>query len=504
MSNINLNNVALIATTPLFENLTLNMGPGDRVGIIAGNGGGKTSLFNCIAGRNEVSSGEITGSRGLRVGYVEQGVSQSLTNLSLRQAVCEALAPEMREGESWRAEVALDGFETPEELRQRPVHSLSGGWQRLMLIARVWVNDPDALLLDEPTNHLDLRKILLLESWLFSNTDSIPVMIASHDRAFLDATTNRTLFLRPGKSLFFAVGYSHARVALEEADLAAQRQVGRDRKEVQRLRRNAAKLTNIGINSGSDLLRVKARQLKERAKKIEASAQTLHKDQSGDIRLSNRGTHAKVLIGFEDVGVTAPDGQTLFSTGKFHLFQGDKIVVLGENGSGKSQFVKLLHGAISQPGSVEGIQVTPSLVSGYIDQDLSELAQFSTPGDALGEFNIGDGRARALLVDAGFAIEKQSKPLSQLSFGQRSRLGLLILRLKEPNFYLLDEPTNHVDIPAQEKLEEEILLHGASTILVSHDRRFVRNIGTRFFQIKRKKLIEVDGPEAFFSGLQSG
>ncbi len=157
-----------------------------------------------------------------------------------------ALPAEARETESWRAEVVLDEFETPDDMRDRLVSRLSGGWQRLMLIARVWINEPDALLLDEPTNHLDLGKILQLERWLNAATRNMPVVIASHDRGFLDATTNRTLFLRPGVSHYFALAYSKARAALAEADEAAAKQQERDFKEVQQLRKQASKLTNIG------------------------------------------------------------------------------------------------------------------------------------------------------------------------------------------------------------------------------------------------------------------
>ncbi|MEQ1771041.1 MAG: ATP-binding cassette domain-containing protein, partial [Devosia sp.] len=116
-------------------------------------------------------------------------------------------------------------------------------------------------------------------------------------------------------------------------------------------------------------------------------------------------------------------------------------------------------------------------------------------------YGQGDQRTKALLAAAGFAIEKQDKPITTLSFGQRARLGLLALRLSEPNFYLMDEPTNHVDIAGQEKLEEEILIHEASCVLVSHDRSFVRGIGTRFFEIVKGKLVEVDGPEQFFKSM---
>lgn len=379
MGSISLKNVGVIATSSLFSNLSFVAGEGDRIGLIAGNGGGKTTLLQCITGLAEPTSGEVVRSRGLQIGFVEQSVPEPLLNLTLREAVRRALPPHEREGEAWRADVALDGFDTPDELRDRLVGELSGGWQRLMLIARVWVNEPDALLLDEPTNHLDLGKIYQLEEWLNITVRGLPVIIASHDRDFLDATTNRTLFLRPEGSHYFAVPYSKARAALAQIDVATERKHKTDLKTAQKLRRSAAKLSNIGINSGSDLLTVKAKRLKERATKIEGAAHAAHKEYSGEIKLFNSGTHAKVLITLDNVPVAPPQGDVLFNTGKLHLFQGDRIVLLGRNGTGKTQFVKLLNRAIENPDSVNGINVTPSLVLGYVDQDMSQLNLGNTP-----------------------------------------------------------------------------------------------------------------------------
>lgn len=224
----------------------------------------------------------------------------------------------------------------PEVLRRRAVSELSGGWQRLALLARVWVTDPDALLLDEPTNHLDLAKIARLEAWLNALPRDVPVLVASHDRAFLDATTNRTLFLRPEQSPIFALAYSRSRAALDEVDASEERRYQRDMKVAQQLRRQAAKLNNIGINSGSDLLTVKTKQLKQRAERLEDAAKPAHQERSaGAIRLANRGTHAKILVTLDDVQVETPDGIPLFRTGKRWICQGDRIVLLGENGAGK-------------------------------------------------------------------------------------------------------------------------------------------------------------------------
>jgi ATPase subunit of ABC transporter with duplicated ATPase domains len=500
MTTIIVKDAAYIAAQPLFNALNLTLGPGDRIGLVAGNGVGKSTLLRCLAGELELSAGEIVASRGARIGYVEQNVSETLLDLKFIDAVADALDPEARESESWRADVVLDTLGVPDDMRQAEVSRLSGGWQRLMLIARVWVTDPDALLLDEPTNHLDLEKIALLENWLVSGLGTVPVIIASHDRAFLDAVTNRTLFLRPETSRYFALPYSRAREALTQEDAADAAKRERDLKEASQLRQQSAKLKNIGINSGSDLLQKKQKQLRERAEKIEESAKVLHKERPGDIRLGNRGTHAKLMIGLENLKVSKPDGELLFSVPKLHIFQGDRVAVLGRNGSGKSTLIRLLRAVLLEGRAIDGIRASGSLITGYMDQGLEMVPARSMPFDFVAAFGPGDQRTRALLAGAGIAVEKQTKPVSSLSYGQKARLGLLALRLTEPNFYLLDEPTNHVDIAGQEALAEEIIAHEASCVLVSHDRAFVRDVGTRFVVIEGKRLVEVEGPEAFFAG----
>ncbi len=504
MGSISLQNLSIIAGVQLFRDLSVVIADGDRVGLIAGNGLGKTTLLRIIAGLGEPTTGDVVRSRGLRLGYVEQDVPKSLLPLPMRDAVLEALPAADRDADAWKADVALDGFETPWEMRDRLVSELSGGWQRLMLIARVWASEPDALLMDEPTNHLDLAKIFRLEQWLNREARNVPLLVASHDRDFLDTVTNRTLFLRPGTSRYFPLSYTAAREAIEQEDEAQLAQNERDLKEASKLRKQAAKLKNIGINSGSDLLITKTKQLKDRAAKIEERVVETHRERSGEIRLSNRGTHAKLLVGIENVTVSTPVGTPLFRIEKLHIFQGERIVLLGRNGTGKSQFVKLLNRAISE-GGVEGVKVTPSVVLGYTDQDMSQLPDSETPEAFIGtRYKLPDARVRSLLAAAGFTIEKQGRPMSELSFGQRARVGLLALRLTEPNFYLMDEPTNHVDIPGRETLESEILEHDATGVLVSHDRSFVRNVGNRYLLIDGKRLKPVDGPEEFFEEMALG
>ncbi len=502
MTLINIRNLGIVLGSPLFSKLSLVINAGDRIGLVAANGRGKSTLFRCIAGAFEASEGEMTKARGLTIGYVEQNVPSTLFDLPFYAAVLDALSADQRESESWRVDVVLESLEVPEALRQRPLKQLSGGWQRIAMLARVWVTEPDVLMLDEPTNHLDLGKIAMLEAWLNALPRDVPVVISSHDRAFLDAVTNRTLFLRPEQSQIFPLAYTRARAALDEADASDERRFQRDMKVAEQLRKQAAKLNNIGINSGSDLLVVKTKQLRQRAEKLEDAAKPAHLERSaGAIKLANRGTHAKVLITLEDATVQTPDGTLLFKTGKQFVCQGDRIVLLGANGAGKTRLIAMLRRAIEQSEvTQEGIKATPSLVLGYGDQALADLSDTDTPMETIiRRFDIGDQRARALLAGAGMTIELQARPISQLSGGQKARLGMLVLRLTNPNLYLLDEPTNHLDIDGQEALEGELMEHQASCLLVSHDRSFVRAVGNRFWLIEKKKLVEVESPEGFFT-----
>ena len=499
MTIINLNAVGVTLGEPLFSDLSLTINKADRIGLVAANGRGKSTLLACLAGELDQTNGQVTRARGLRVGYVRQHVPSVALASTLYEWVLAALPEQRAEYEGWRVDVTLDELQVPDELRDKPLRELSGGWQRTAMLAAVWADAPDLLLLDEPTNHLDLGRIALLEDWMSSLPRDVPVVMTSHDRAFLDATTNRTLFLRPEVSRVFQLPYTAARAALDEADAADERRQVNDLNRARHLRQQAAKLKNVGINSGSDLLLTKTKQLTERAESLEATARQVHREQSaGDIRLANSGTHAKALIKLDDAEVMTPDGQLLYRTGRKWIERGDRVVLLGANGTGKTQLIKMIECALI--GAEGHVRSAPSVVPACSDQDLSQLIGTDTPlGMVTAQFDIGDQRARGVLAGAGVRFEMQDTPINDLSGGQKARLAMLILRLKSPNFYLLDEPTNHLDIEGQEALEEELITRGASCLLVSHDRSFLRNVGNRFWRIKGRNLEEVDSPEDFLS-----
>lgn len=502
MTQITAQNLTVSFADDLFQDVSFVLAEGDRIGIVGNNGGGKTTLLKCVAGLLEPARGVVTRPKKARLAYVPQAVPSHLEALTLRDAVFESIPAEERDSLGWRAEMVLDSFGTPESLHDRPLSQLSGGWRRIALIARAWAIDPDILLLDEPTTHLDLVKIMILESWLEHEVGRIPLMVASHDRRFLDTCTNRTLFLRPRDSVMYAYPFSHARELLAENDRALESKKARELKEAQRLRQSAHNLRQIGVNNYSAAALRKSIQIAKRADSIENSLTETHVEPRRDIKLASRDTHAKRMVGIENVVISQPNGSPLFSIGKLEVWQGERVVLLGRNGTGKSCFVKRLLAAFAAPDLArgEGITIAPSAVMGYIDQNMSHLPEDEDLGRYVSGL-VGRDRAVSLLISAGFAIGQHTQKIKSLSSGQKARLALLALRLVEPNFYLMDEPTNHIDILGQEQLESEVLEHAATAVLVSHDRAFVENTGTRFLVVDETRLVELESPQPFYQAL---
>lgn len=504
---IRLDKVGFAYTEPMFSGVTMNIAENHRVGVVGNNGAGKSTLMKCITGELEPTEGVVVKPRGIRFGIIEQEVPARLMDTTLYDVIAEAIPEEERDYNTWKVDVALDTFKAPLVIHQKPVKELSGGWQRLALIARTWMAQPDMLLLDEPTNHLDLEKIVLLEQWLNEQVRDTPVLCISHDRRFLDNCTNTTLFIRPVRSVAYPQPFTRAKESLAVDDTAYAAQREKELKEVERLEKSAHELKLTGANFHSDSASKKSAQIAKRAEDLRSQVHENQIDVRRDIKLPNSGMHAKHLIEMKDIKIKAPDGRELINIHRLNIAPEDRIVLLGLNGSGKSTLVNTLYKAFShkEKSRGEGILITPTAKLGYVDQLLSTLPPNVSLSDYIsGETQMARQGVIAKLIEAGFPFDRQDQLIKKLSGGEKSRLYLLALRLREPNFYIMDEPTNHLDIDGQEQLESEILKNGAACVLVSHDRSFVANLGTRYLVIDSGRLVEIQDPQIFYDHMFEG
>ena len=507
MPQIRFDKVSVGYAQTLFKNITLSISSHDRIGIVGHNGCGKSTFLRCIAGLVEPHAGRILCPKGLTFGFIEQEIPKNIVNKTLWDAISLALPDSEKDYSSWKVDVTLDSFNAPMNIRQKPLHELSGGWQRLALIARTVLSSPDVLLLDEPTNHLDLEKIMVLERWLNEQVGDLPLVTVSHDRRFLEHCTNKTFFLRGEDIREYRYSYARAVELLRDDDSNAHIARSKEVKEMQRLKRSAHELRQIGINNYSAAALKKSNQIAKRAEGIEMQLPSVHVEAKRDLKLNHSGIHNKQLMTLQNVSICSPDGVKLFHIETLTIQQGDRLVVFGKNGSGKSQLLKMLHEATlnKERAKQQGILVVPALALGYIDQHMAHLPLHRVLHDYINEtLSLGAQKTTTILVGAGFPVAIQQTPLARLSPGQRTRVAFLVLHWLEPNFYIMDEPTNHLDIAGQEQLELEIVKKNATSVIVSHDRSFTDEVGTVFFMIKNKRLVKINTPSIYYQSLEEG
>ncbi|MFN3513864.1 MAG: ABC-F family ATP-binding cassette domain-containing protein [Phenylobacterium sp.] len=490
--------------TRIFEGVSFQLDDA-RTALVGENGAGKSTLLKCLTGELELNGGQVVRSRGLKVGYVPQEAPAELDGLPIRDVLERAL-PSQDGSEDWKVDVLLDETGVPYEAAQRAFGALSGGWRRLMLIAaQIRLAEPDLLILDEPTNHLDLGNIALLETWL-TESARLPMLIVSHDREFLQRTTTRTIFLRSDGAHAFKAPFVEAREALLQRDAAEAVRARLEAKEIERLQKVAARYRVWGVKN--DKFHKRAKATEKRIERIEADRSEAYKARERRLELHEGEIEAKAVLRIRDYRVAAPDGRPLFAIDRLAVSAGDRIAVLGANGAGKSMLLSALARAWDPDQEhYDGqapIRFNPQARLAYFDQRMADLPLKASLIDYVAAAEGATTRdANALLAKAGFPYVRIKGPIGDLSHGERARLVFLRMKLARPNLYLLDEPTNHLDIEGQEDLEAQLETADVACIFVSHDRYFTRTAANRFLEIRKGRLIEVEGPDEFFSEQQA-
>ena len=490
-------------TEALLSDVSFAVNDSDRIGLIGNNGTGKTTLLRVLMGLQEHDAGTVTRRSSLRMSYVQQELPEKEWGARLRDFVREGTGEDERAYSEYRVDMVLDQLRFPREQRDLSLWQLSGGWRRLAMIARAWLQDPDVLLFDEPSNHLDLESLMILENWLTS-TVSCPYVLSSHDREFLDRCTTSSIVLSGGRAQVVRSPFSAAMAEVEARRAAAERQRLVEEKEVSRLEASAKRLAVWGKVFDSPDLSRRAKAIESRIRQMRDEMTHVHAVPRRAINLAESQQRARRVLDVAPHHLSKPDGSPLLRIAGFSVIKGDKILLLGLNGSGKSTLLRTIAASFSRGGlgrasNHSHFTFNPQVDLVFLDQDLGILSEDET-AYAFVERRTSLTRTELTrrLVQGGFDARIQSHRIRDLSYGQRARLAFLVLDLLEPNFYVLDEPTNHLDIEGRERLESELMKPGVSCLMTTHDRRMLRAVGTRFLLIEKGQLKFIDSPSLFF------
>ncbi len=525
-----------IGTLVILDHVQAAIAPGERIGLVGPNGAGKTTLLRIVAGRDEPDRGTATRRRGLSLGLLSQEAhfdEAFMASPDLRSAVrhgaqhLEVMAAELARMEhgghaagaayadlqhrfevlggytlDQRVDEALSGLGFARDEWLRPPTAVSGGQQTRAALARLVIANPDLLLLDEPTNHLDIGAIEWLEEHLRRRTGAL--LVASHDRAFLDATVSRIWELRDRRLTAFRGDYSayhRQRVerdarAAKDAESHAQ-QVEREQELIQRYRSHRKFSKMHEHEARLDRLRENEMQAPRSGRALKLPGQALA---GGPVR------SGELVIRLDDLvvgylpgrgalaadGSEAPEPVRVAQAPFLAAQRGDRIGIVGPNGAGKTTLLRTIAGDLPPlDGSLTfGHQVQPAY--------LAQLRDAAIPGttvlDAIMEaMPITPGEARGYLARFLFRGDDVFKEVRALSGGERSRLELALLGILPSNLLLLDEPTNHLDIPAREAIETFLLEAPATLLVVSHDRRLLETICDRLWVVDEATAVPFDG-----------
>jgi ATPase subunit of ABC transporter with duplicated ATPase domains len=504
-------------TKSLFRELSLSVSRGDKIGLNGHNGCGKSTLLKIVAGGAHpdgiaVDEGEISRRQGLRLAMVEQFLPTAEAALSLHDSVLARIPDSERDTEGYRAALTLSSLGFTEAQQMLKARDLSGGQLNRLMLARVLVSEPDLLLLDEPSNHMDLATLAMLERYL---AEEIPCafVLVSHDRALLDAVTEKTIILRDERAYTFDLPYSAARAALTEMDIAAAATRADEEKKLEKLRASAKRLAIWGKVYDNEKLARKAKSMQKRVARLEQERTFVSRGSGLSLSLDSRETRSNRVLRIADATVTPPGvpDVALFRIEELIIRPGDRLALLGPNGCGKTSLLTMIMHAYRQErqhdAPAAGLAFSPQTEVGYYDQELNEVA--GEGGQTMLEFlrahtHVQETSLRNGLINAGFAYQDHNRRVNVLSGGERARLMFLTLRLNRPNFLIMDEPTNHIDIDGREELEAQLSESGATLLMTSHDRRFIDNVANRFVLVNDGCLSEIMDPDEFYQQAAQG
>lgn len=511
--------------TKLLDDISYTINRRDRIALVGKNGAGKSTMLKIIAGLQNPTSGAVAVPNDTTIGYLPQQMEvadsttladevrkafghiadmhRRLDDMNARLSertdyeseayaklidevttLSERIAMEESENHEAEMERTLTGLGFLRTDFDRPTSEFSGGWRMRIELAKLLLRHPDVLLLDEPTNHLDIESIQWLENFLMTKAQA--VVLVSHDRAFIDNVTNRTIEISLGHIYDYAVNYSKflelrkERLEQQQRAYANQQKMIQDTEEfIERFRYKATK--SVQVQS-----RIKQLAKIERIEVDEVDTSHLN------LRFPPAPRSGDYPLIVDNVGKAFGDHQ-VFDNATFTLKRGDKVAFVGKNGEGKSTLVKCIMGQLEHTGV---LKIGHNVKIGYFAQNQAQLLDGDlTVFDTIDRVAVGDIRLkiRDILGAFMFGGEASDKKVKVLSGGEKTRLAMIRLLLEPVNFLILDEPTNHLDIPTKEILKQAVKDFTGTVIVVSHDRQFLDGLVDKVYEFGGGKVRECLG-----------
>ena len=498
----------------LFDNITYVINKKDRIALVGKNGAGKSTMLKIIAGLQAPTSGSVNMPKDLTVGYLPQQMNLSDTRTVMEEAEqafshifelqsrIERMNTELSErtdyeseyyqeliervsnaneqlaligASNYQAEIekTLIGLGFTREDFGRDTSEFSGGWRMRIELAKLLLQRPDVLLLDEPTNHLDIESIQWLESFLSTRANA--VVLVSHDRAFIDNVTTRTIEISLGRIYDYQVNYSRYVVLRQERLEQQMRAYENQQKQIQDTEAFIERFRYKATKSVQVQSRIKQLAKLERVEVDEVDTSRLN------LKFPPAPRSGDYPIIAEGVGKNY-GSHVVFSNATFTIKRGEKVAFVGKNGEGKSTLVKCIMGEIPYTGT---LKIGHNVKIGYFAQNQASLLDESiTVFDTIDRVAVGDIRTkiRDILGAFMFGGEASDKKVKVLSGGEKTRLAMIRLLLEPVNLLILDEPTNHLDIRTKDVLKQAIRDFNGTVILVSHDREFLDGLVSKVYE----------------------
>ena len=506
----------------ILDGLTFQVDQGERVGLLGCNGAGKTTLFRILTGELDYDEGEVHIAPGKGVGLISQipvyppqftvedvlrsafdrlrAMEEEMARLSremegsadpdlLRRY--DRLCAAFEAGGGYDTDTPLNkvcsGLDIPAAMREQLFAQLSGGEKTRVNLGRLILEDTDILLLDEPTNHLDLRATEWLEEYLQHYKGT--VLAISHDRWFLDRVVERVVEIENGKAEFYQGNYSFYVEEKQRRYQERLKQYEKEQAKIDQLQQAVDKL-HLWAFMGNDKLHKRAFSMEKRIERLRTTDKPTQQKKL-ELRFGEREFRGDEVLTIKELKKSF-DGRTLFDHVNLEVVGGERIALLGDNGTGKSTLIKIIMGEEAPDGGK--IRMGPTVKIGYLPQ----IVQFDHPERNLVDTMIYDQNcstqtARNRLAAFLFRGEDVFKPVSALSGGERSRLRLCMLMDEEINLLILDEPTNHLDIASREWIEGAVEDYGGNLLFVSHDRYFINRFATRIWMLEDGRITDFRG-----------